>query len=247
MGVIGNLMFAIGFKVASDKIKKAERDIDRLSGGMGKLDNSIEGTKNAVFGLGKSFSHIADIGAGMLAGLSFVEIGQGLFHAADDANSAFGRIQAATGATAEQMEATKSVATNLYNQNFGENWDDLGKSISIAQQITKQQGDELENTTRNALLMRDVFEFDIPESVKTADTMYRNFGITTDEAFTLLAQGAQKGLDKSGELLDTANEYSPYFRALGFSANEMFDTFSAGLDAGAFNLDKVGKPLHCRL
>nr|WP_285860211.1 phage tail tape measure protein [Brevibacillus sp. MER 51] len=124
--------------------------------------------------------------------------------------------------------------------NLGENWDDLAKSISAVKSVTKLEGAELENTTRNALLFRDTFEFDIKESVKSADTMVKNFGITSEEAYNLLAQGAQNGLDKSGELLDTANEYSAYFSKLGFSANDMFNIFSSGLEAGAFNLDKVG-------
>ncbi|MFP3360351.1 phage tail tape measure protein, partial [Planococcus sp. SIMBA_143] len=63
---------------------------------------------------------------------------------------------------------------------------------------------------------------------------------TSTEAYNLLAQGAKNGLNKSDELLDTANEYSPYFKSLGFNANQMFDTFIAGAEKGAFNLDKVG-------
>ncbi|MCP6042611.1 phage tail tape measure protein, partial [Klebsiella pneumoniae] len=37
----------------------------------------------------------------------------------------------------------------------------------------------------------------------------------------------------------TANEYAPYFKALGFSADQMFNIFSAGLENGAFSLDKT--------
>ncbi|ELK38882.1 minor tail protein, partial [Brevibacillus agri BAB-2500] len=96
------------------------------------------------------------------------------------------------------------------------------------------------DTTRNALLLRDAFGFEINESVKGADTMMKQFGITSDQAFSLIAQGAQKGLDKSGDLLDTANEYSNQFKSLGFTATEMFDTLAAGSQNGAFNLDKVG-------
>ncbi|MFH5187107.1 phage tail tape measure protein [Paenibacillus sp. TAB 01] len=106
--------------------------------------------------------------------------------------------------------------------------------------MTKLQGDELERVTQNALIMRDTFDFDVTESVKTADTMMKNFGVTSDQAYSLLTQGAQQGLNKSDELLDSANEYSVYFKSLGFSASEMFDVFGAGLEAGAFNLDKVG-------
>ena len=66
--------------------------------------------------------------------------------------------------------------------------------------------------------------------------MMKNFGISSTQAYNLMAQGAQKGLNKSDELIDSANEYAPYFATLGFNANEMFDVFSTGLKNGAFNL-----------
>jgi phage-related minor tail protein len=154
--------------------------------------------------------------------------------------SAMKQIQAATGMSAADMAEIQKSAKALYGQNLGEGFDDLADAITVAKQVTQQQGTALEETTKNALVYRDVFKAEIPESVKAADTMMKNFGISSTQAFNLLAQGAQKGLDKSGELLDTANEYAPQFAALGFTADQMFDTFSAGLEAGAFNLDKVG-------
>jgi len=159
---------------------------------------------------------------------------------ASDFQTSMAQVQASTGMSAKEMESIRDIATSLYNQNLGEGFDDLAQSIATVKQVTQQEGDALEETTRNAIAFKDVFGEDVTESVKAADTMMRNFGISSDQAFNLLAQGAQKGLDKSGELLDSANEYAPHFNSLGFSANQMFDTFSAGLETGAFNLDKVG-------
>ncbi|KEQ22878.1 phage tail tape measure protein [Paenibacillus tyrfis] len=236
MGVIGNLMFAVGFKVTDGAVKKAEKSLDNLKGGAYRADKSISK-------LSSGFGTLATAGAAALGGLSFAALGHSAISAAQDFENATSKIKGATGATGAQLEEIKGIAQSLYNQNFGENWGDLAKSLSVARQITKQQGTELEKTTKNALLLRDTFEFDITESIKTADTMMKNFGISSTEAFNLLAQGTQNGLDKSGELLDSANEYAPQFKALGFTANEMFDIFSAGLEAGAFNLDKVGDAL----
>lgn len=156
------------------------------------------------------------------------------------AQDAMNQMAAATGASKQEMQGLTKSARNLYAQNIGEDWTDIAEALSLAKQVTKQEGAALESTTRNAIIFRDVFGEDIKESIKASDTMMINFGISSDESFNLLAQGAQKGLDKSGELLDSANEYAPYFNALGFTANQMFDTFAAGLEKGAFNLDKVG-------
>ncbi|MGG4447635.1 phage tail tape measure protein [Brevibacillus porteri] len=206
-----------------DETIEASRGVDGLIGKFAKMAGVVTAVGTAVVGVFSALS------------------------SSDEYTKAMNKMQMATGSTVEQMGEMKEVATNLYNMNLGESWDDLSKSLSAVKSVTKLGGAELENTTRNAILMRDVFEFDVKESVKAADTMMKNFGITSDEAYSLLAQGAQNGLDKSGELLDTANEYSGYFSKLGFSANDMFNIFSAGLEAGAFNLDKVGEPLHCRL
>lgn len=151
-----------------------------------------------------------------------------------------GQLGAATGATAEELEGLQDISHSLYRQGLGEGVADLTEALVVARNVTKLQGEELERTTKNAIVLQDVFQFDIPESVKASDTMMRQFGITSEESMNLLAQGAQRGLDKSGELLDSANEYAPQFAALGYSANEMMDFFASGLEAGAWNLDKVG-------
>lgn len=151
-----------------------------------------------------------------------------------------GQLEAATGATAEELAELQDISDSLYRKGLGEGVSDLTDALVVARNVTKQQGDELERTTKNAIVLQDVFQYDIPESLKTSDTMMRQFAITSEQSMNLLAQGAQRGLDKSGELLDSANEYAPQFAALGYSANEMFDFFAAGLEAGAWNLDKVG-------
>ncbi|MEC0092503.1 phage tail tape measure protein [Paenibacillus macquariensis] len=150
------------------------------------------------------------------------------------------QVAAATGATVEEMESIRSVTQDLYGKGMGENFEDIASAITTVKQVTHETGDALEGITQNAIAFRDVFGEEITQSIKASDTMMKNFGITSEESYNLLAQGAQKGLNKSDELIDTANEYSVYYKTLGYSANEMFNQFSSGLEAGAFNLDKVG-------
>nr|WP_267490777.1 phage tail tape measure protein [Paenibacillus monticola] len=132
-----------------------------------------------------------------------------------------------------------AISKDLYRQNYGEGFEDLGESMALVKQYTQQTGDELEKITATAIAFRDVFNEDVPESLKAADTMMKKFGITSEQSYNLMAQGAQKGLNKSGELIDTANEYSVYFDKMGYSADEMFNVFAAGMENGAFSLDKV--------
>jgi len=215
-GIIGNLMFAVGFKVADKAIRDADKQLIGLKANFGQVGIAAAAAAAAVIGVGAAS-----------------------LHAASELKTSMSAIQMATGATNEQMEVTEKVAKNLYSQNFGQDWNDLGSSIATVQQITGQAGDSLEETTRDALLLRDAFGIEIKESARAAKTMIENFGISSKEAFNLVAQGTQQGLDFSGELIDTINEYSLQFKALGFTADDMFNTMASGAKEGAFNLDKV--------
>ncbi|RKJ35997.1 phage tail protein, partial [Butyricicoccus sp. 1XD8-22] len=68
----------------------------------------------------------------------------------------------------------------------------------------------------------------------------KNFGISADEAYNIIAVGAQNGADKNGDLLDTLNEYSVQYASLGLSADEFIASLVAGAESGAFSIDKVG-------
>lgn len=68
----------------------------------------------------------------------------------------------------------------------------------------------------------------------------KQFDIDAEEAYNLLAQGAQNGLNKNGNLLDTLNEFGPKFKMVGMSAQEMFNSLKNGTDAGVFDMDKLG-------
>ena len=64
-------------------------------------------------------------------------------------------------------------------------------------------------------------------------------GLDAEEAFDLMAKGAQNGLDKSGELADNLARSGSLYQQAGFSAKEMFAIMQNGLDSGAYSLDKV--------
>ncbi|MEK3873718.1 MULTISPECIES: phage tail tape measure protein [unclassified Paenibacillus] len=222
-----------------EELERRMRDLQN-AGGPGSGGGGPDGG-GGIGGAAGAIGAVGLVGGAALAGAAaFGAAGVATYNFADEYSSAMAQIKAATGASAGEMDNFGKVAQSLYNQGLGEGFYDLAQSISIVRQVTKQTGAELEDSTKYAIAYADTFGEDITQSIKAADTMVKNFGITSEQAYNLLAQGAQKGLNKSDELIDTANEYAPYFAKLGFSADQMFDIFAAGLEAGAFNLDKVG-------
>ncbi|MEC0370888.1 phage tail tape measure protein [Paenibacillus chibensis] len=225
----------------SGRMRNVANQTRQSSRQMSLLSNNVrQFRQRAVSGFTDVAKKAAFVGVA-LTGLSTAALSIGnSVEFVNEYRSSLINMQAATGATSEQMASMKKEIMDLYRMNLGESWSDLAQSMTIAKQVTGQMGEQLKQTTKMAVTYRDTFGEEIPETIKASDTMMRNFGITSTQAYNLLAQGAQQGLNKSGELLDTANEYSVYFKSLGFSASEMFDVFKAGLEGGAFNLDKVG-------
>ncbi|KEQ22306.1 phage tail tape measure protein [Paenibacillus tyrfis] len=241
--------FRKSFGSASESIGNIEKDLrqlsqsnafDRIGADARKAGNTIESLEKDARGFGDTLKRVAEYTGAFTIVQGVVGSFQDIVGTVGEFQSSMKQVQAATGASATEMAEVEKIAKELYRTPIGEGFKDITDALTVAKQVTKQEGDTLKETTRNAIAFRDVFGEDVKESVKAADTMVKQFGINSSQAYNLLAQGAQKGLNKSNELLDSANEYAPQFAALGFTANQMFDIFSAGLEAGAFNLDKVG-------
>ncbi|WP_330578907.1 phage tail tape measure protein [[Ruminococcus] torques] len=75
------------------------------------------------------------------------------------------------------------------------------------------------------------------ESIRGANAMMKQFGISSEEAYNLLAQGAQKGLNQNGDLADQLAEYSVYYADMGLSAEEAFNMIANGAKNGTFQID----------
>ena len=208
-----------GLKTFYDKNAKAGDKLKGLSSAAGQIGGDM--TKYVTLPL---------IGAGT----AFVSF-------ASEMESAFDSYKAQVGETTADLEEYKDVMDEIYKNNYGENYEDIANSMA---EITKQLGDmepeKMQELTESALALRDTIGYDVPESVRTVDTLMKNFGLTAEEAFDYIVEGNQRGLDYSDEFLDSINEYSVQFEKLGLDADDMFNIFETGAESGAWNLDKIG-------
>lgn len=213
------------FKQTASDVQKLEEASDDASDGLSELGGSV--SKAAAAGI----AAIAAAATAAIGGLAKFEFA---------ADKAMNKFQAQTGASAAEMEEFRDVAEDIYTSNLGDSIEDVASAMASVKQVTQQSGEELKATTKHALLLRDTFGYEVSESIRTVNTMMKQFKISSDEAYTLIAQGAQKGADKNGDLLDTLNEYSVQFKSLGFSAEEFTDVLIQGAENGAWSIDKVG-------
>lgn len=158
-----------------------------------------------------------------------------------DSQDAFQQFAAATGTATEEMGKYKDMINNVYKDNFGESINDAAEAMATVNQNMSYLDDSaLQRCTEYAYTLSDTFGYDVAESTRAADTLIKNYGVSAREAFNLITQGAQSGMDYSGEMIDSINEYSVQFKKLGLDAEDMFSIFANGAQNGAFNLDKVG-------
>lgn len=170
-----------------------------------------------------------------------VAVGTAAIKFSSDSHDAFQQFAAATGTATDEMGKYKDMINNVYKDNFGESINDVAEAMATVNQNMSYLDDSaLQRCTEYAYTLSDTFGYDVAESTRAANSLIRNFGIEANEAFNLIVQGSQNGLDFSGELLDSINEYAPQFKKMGMSADEMFSVFVNGAQNGAFNLDKIG-------
>lgn len=164
---------------------------------------------------------------------------------ATELDDAMAKFQAQTGASNGEMNKFKDIARDVWSNNFGSDVSDVADMMArVKQQMQGISDVDLKNVTEDLLTLRDTFDMDENETLRGAQQLMKQFGISSKEAFDLMATGAQNGLNKTDELGDNISEYSGKFKQAGYSADEYFQLMQNGLDGGAYNLDKVNDAIN---
>lgn len=221
--------FSEGLQEVTDGAAETGGALDGLGGKVSSVAGAL-GTGLKAIGVG-----VAAIGAAMVTGIGYA-VGF-----ADEVKGAVNDFEASTGIAEAAANGFEDAMLRIYNNNFGEGLEDISAAMAtVAQTSGEVDPTKIEELTQNALMLRDTFGFDVQEQMRAVNMLMDQFGMTGEEAFNLIAQGAQNGLDKNGDLLDSINEYSVHFKSLGLDAEDMFNSFANGADAGTFSVDKLG-------
>lgn len=161
-----------------------------------------------------------------------------LMSAQDEAMKSF---QAQTGTATENMSAYNDEMQELYKQGYGKTLTDIANAMAQVKQTTNETDpSKLSDMTKNAMILGETYEFDVAESLRAVNMLTDQFGVTSQEAYNLIVQGCQNGLNKNGDLLDVINEYSVHYAQMGNTADDFFNSLLNGTKAGAFSVDKLG-------
>lgn len=238
-------------KEALDKVKKsadntdtALSDASKEAENLGKKDMSE--TKKELDDVKQSASDLKDVFKDTIAeasaiGGTLVAGAATAIGSANDNVKATNNLQALTGLSSDEVKEYKELIESVYKNNFGEDQENVAEAIALIKQNLNDLDDtKLQDVVENLFTLEDTFGFDYTETLRAAKMLIDQFGISADEAFNLIVQGAQNGLNKNGDLLDSINEYSVHYKQQGYSAEEFFNSLENGTAAGTFSVDKLG-------
>lgn len=203
------------------------------------IDNTDGKAKKTSLTFGEMVASVAKVGAGiaMAMGVALIAVSGLAVSFTEDLQKSLNGVQSATGVADEMMVGMKDTMLAIYNNNFGENFEEIGAAMTLISQQTGLAGEALQGVTENALALKDTFGMEVETSILGANQLMKQFGLTGEESYNLIAQGAQWGLDANGDLLDTLREYSGTFAAQGFSAEQMFNMLQNGAASGVRDVD----------
>lgn len=239
---------------SSDEAQQLANRISDLSGELNKNEQQLREAERAADSFGDSLEDAGESAESSSEGYTVLKnvianlVTEGINKAVDafkelatEGDTALGMLEAKTGATATEIKGFEDVMYEVYNANYGESLGNVSDKLSTVIQMT----DDLDNAslakvTKNAIALEDVFGFDTVESLRTANSLMDQFGLTSEQAFNLIVQGAQNGLNQNDDLLDTINEYAVQFKNAGYSADDMFNMLANGAESGTWSVDKLG-------
>jgi phage-related minor tail protein len=155
-----------------------------------------------------------------------------------------GMIAAQTGQATAAAEQLGTMTGNIYAGNFGESLEQVGEAITSLFQNevvdTSSSQAEVQKLTEKVLTLSQTTGDAVGEITHGAQQLVlTGLAGSFAEALDIIQRATEIGLNSTGELLDTINEYSVQFERMGLSGAEAFGLIEQATDAGARNIDIV--------
>lgn len=224
-----------------DDMRKAANEVDDLADAGDEASGSFDGMAGSITdmipGLDSLASMATPAGALGLLATGAAAVGTAIITAGLDTQKTMNMMQARTGATGAELKELGRTARVVFVSGFGDSLEDAADAVVQVKQVLGETGNEAIESAKKAIIMRDVFAVDIPESLRAVRSANKQFGDETAATFDMMATLIQRVGDPSQDLADTINEYSADFAQAGFSQAEFFGILERGVSEGARNFD----------
>lgn len=104
-------------------------------------------------------------------------------------------------------------------------WYDYNKGLIEASRLTENftglTGEAADKVTADMQAMADHMGKSYSDTIGAANTLVQQFGISWEDAMTLMEDGIQAGADMNGKFVENINQFAPALRDAGVSAQEL--------------------------
>ena len=209
----------------TDSLKEAEGETQRFYRSVGSYEEAI---KNAL-GMNNSFAD------SLLRMADNAKSGSGLFSNLKTEASAFGNTLTSLFKNKVFLGIAGIAGAGVvfkwwYDYNKG-----LVEATKLTRQFTDKSGDDLKAYRSEVQALADYYGKDFKEVLISANTVSKQFGITSEKALQIIKDGFIAGADANGEFLDSLKEYPAYFKEAGISADQFVAIIAETNKQGIFS------------
>ena len=203
---------------AYNKLTVEQKNTDygkALAGSLAELKGRVKDAKQELYGLGDSMEKVKDAGVDFNSVLS--SLGQ-RFGINSELMGALTSGTLATTAAVTAGAAAVAAATKMwadYN-------DELNRQTNVTTVTTGLKGDDADNLTIGVRALARTYDVDFREAINAANTLIQQFGVSGEQALSLLQDGMQGMIaGDGGKLLSMIQQYAPSFRDAGIEASQL--------------------------
>jgi len=212
--------------------------VDSASDIISGLGSGMESFGDKISGIGDPFAEIAK---GVTAlDLLIVGLGVAALKARSDIEAETVKMGNALAIPSEKAEEFAEVARAVYKEGFGES---ITEVFEVVTEASRRFGDasteEIEKITTASFKLSNTFGSEYSDNLSAVQTLMKDFGLSSGEAFDFIAAGFQKGLNGSGDFLESITEYSTQFANGGADAGQFFSVLEDGFQNGILGTDKA--------
>ncbi|MFG2899522.1 phage tail tape measure protein [Streptomyces zaomyceticus] len=191
-----------------------------------------------VSAMGERFNTAAaGIGAGFATALGASVLSEMDVEAAGD------KLAGQLGLGQAEAASVAKVSASVYKDAWGDSTGTVNEAIrNVYKNISDTSAAEngLEGVTTKVLAIAEAFDEDLTMATAAAGQLVRTgLAKDVDEALDIITVGLQGAADKSGDYLESINEYSTQWRRLGLDGKQATGLLTQALAAGARDADQV--------
>lgn len=222
-----------------------QKTIEIIFNGTDNVSRTVNSIGGSMDELGSGLQDIASPFEDLVAGAALLEtailgITAAGITARANLQSESVKMADALGLPTAEAEEFEEVAKRVYSVGFGGTLEESFAAVTLAsQKFSDETSQGIEEIVINAAKLSETFGIEMSVSLSGVNTLMDNFGLTSKEAFDFIAAGYQKGLDGSGDFIESITEYSTQFSNGGADAAQFFSVLESGYQEGVLGTDKA--------